>query len=159
MSNNRITRVPDCVGDLRQLQRLNLSGNKISALPRSLGQLKNLTILDIKTNEVSDLPAEIGDLASLTKFDLSHNMITELPWEMGQLNNLNTMDLTHNPCQFASFRFVSLELTPILSHAVIVPPKPIVTKGTATTIAWLRNNEKAGRAKKVSGLGLKDANA
>jgi Leucine-rich repeat (LRR) protein len=128
----------DSVGELRQLQRLIISGNKINNLPGTIGNLQQLTILDIKTNEVSDLPPELGKLQALTKFDMSHNMVTELPWEMGQLANLGTLDVTHNP--------------------LIIPPKPVTVRGTSATIAWLKANEKAGRKAKVSGLGLKSQN-
>ena len=48
-------------------------------------------------------------------------MITELPWELYKATNLSSMDVSHNP--------------------IVVPPKPIVTKGTAAMLAWLKANE------------------
>ena len=53
-------------------------------------------------------------------------MLTELPWELGQLDkNLNILDVGHNP--------------------LIIPPRPVINKGTAEIVAWLKKNEKEVR--------------
>lgn len=68
--------------------------------------------------------------------DLSHNMITELPWEVGSLDRLTVLDLSHNP--------------------TVIPPKPVLNKGTPAVLAWLKRNEREGRKAKVLGLTLKE---
>jgi len=82
----------------------------------------HLQVLDCKHNEIASLPAEIGTLFSLTKLDLSFNMLTQLPWEMASLNqNLKTLDVSRN--------------------TLIIPPRPIVDKGTAAILEYLAINK------------------
>ena len=59
----------------------------------------------------------------------------ELPWEMANLSSLNILEVSHNP--------------------LIIPPRPVVNKGTQEILGWLKNNEKQGRKSKTSGLGQK----
>jgi hypothetical protein len=63
-------------------------------------------------------------------------MLAELPWEMWRLEpTVKLIDVQYNP--------------------LIIPPRPIVDKGTAAMLDWLKKNEEKGRKAKVSGLGLK----
>lgn len=63
-------------------------------------------------------------------------MLTELPWEFGRLeNSLKILDVGYNP--------------------LVIPPRPIVDKGTSAILDWLKKNEEKGRKARVSGLGLK----
>jgi hypothetical protein len=54
---------------------------------------------------------------------------------MANLNALNILEVSHNP--------------------LIIPPRPVVNKGTQEILQWLKKNEKEGRKSKASGLGQK----
>lgn len=74
ISNNSITSLPDELGEMKQMTKLNISGsyflrhfwfifplgNKLSTIPRTIGNLNLLVTLDAKSNEISELPAGIG---------------------------------------------------------------------------------------------------
>jgi len=135
VSNNVLTTIPDSIADMSNLQKLTVSGNKLTTVPHSIGKLSKLTLLDIKSNEIAELPIEMGKLLELKKIDCSHNMLTELPWEMGSLQqNLSVLEIGHNP--------------------LVIPPRPVIAKGTLEILKWLKSNEKEGQKAKVSGLGL-----
>jgi len=135
VSNNALTTIPDEIGELKNLVRLNLSGNKLTTLPASIGNLVNLESLDIKSNEISNLPDDVGKLVKCKKMDYGHNMLTELPWDLARLeSSLNVLELGHNP--------------------LVIPPRPIINRGTPEVLKWLKQNEKEGRKAKVSGLGI-----
>jgi len=55
----------------------------------------------------------------------------------GLTQYLNILEVGHNP--------------------LVIPPRPVVNKGTAEILQWLKKNEKEGRKGKVSGLGIKKA--
>lgn len=54
---------------------------KQSSLPSQIGELKNLQTLDLKNNQLSSLPAQIGKLKNLKKLNLSNNPIPEAEQE------------------------------------------------------------------------------
>ena len=79
------------------LQKLISHGSQLTALPSTIGQLKNLQFLDIAANQVSALPSEIGGLSSLNAFDLSANQVAALPAEIGNLQALADLNISSNP--------------------------------------------------------------
>jgi len=81
---------------LLNLQSLNLSSNQLSELPPEIGQLAKLQSLDFSFNHLSELPSEIGQLANLQSLNLSSNQLSELPLEIGQLSSLQSLDFSFN---------------------------------------------------------------
>jgi tetratricopeptide (TPR) repeat protein len=71
--NLGLTGVPDCIGELSLLEKLNLNGNSISTLPESIGNLIGLTHLNISDNQLTMLPEGIYGLTSLKKIVVSDN--------------------------------------------------------------------------------------
>jgi len=63
-------------------------------------------------------------------------MLTELPWDMALMTELKNLDVSHNP--------------------LVIPPRPVIQKGTEAILEWIKKNEKEGRKGKVSGLGMKE---
>jgi len=60
-------------------------------------------------------------------------MLTELPWELGRLEtSLKLLDVQYNP--------------------LVIPPRPIIDKGTAIMLNWLAKNEERGKAARKGGL-------
>ena len=89
----QITALPESVGQLANLQTLDLSFTKITALPDSIGQLANLQLLNLNGLQITALPESVGQLANLQTLNLWHTPITALPESLGQLANLQTLDL------------------------------------------------------------------
>ena len=71
--------LPAEIGNLRNLQNLNLSYNQLQSLPAEIGNLINLKKLDLAINKLQSLPAEIGNLINLEKLDLYFNELCGLP--------------------------------------------------------------------------------
>jgi Leucine-rich repeat (LRR) protein len=69
LSNNQLTGVPAEVGQLSNLENLNLSNNQLTGLPYELGNLGNLKLLNISGNDYSqqDLNIILKDLPSSTE--------------------------------------------------------------------------------------------
>ncbi len=51
----KLTELPEPLGQLTQLQSLNLSSNQLTALPESLGQLSQLQEMDLSDNQLTAL--------------------------------------------------------------------------------------------------------
>jgi Leucine-rich repeat (LRR) protein len=61
-------------------------------LPDCLGDLKKLQRLDLSYNNLKDLPCGLGQLTRLRTLNLSHNpKLTKLVKEMAQMRSLETM--------------------------------------------------------------------
>ena len=97
LSNKDLTKVPEYIFSMKQLEELNLSNNQLTgAIPSQIGQLKNLKVLNLSHNLMTGLPAELGQLSQLTELDVSYNSLTGLPNELGNLKNLKTFNLIGN---------------------------------------------------------------
>ena len=97
LSQNRLTARPESLGQLTQLQSLRLSGNRLTTLPESLGQLKQLQLLDLSDNKLTALPESLGQLTQLQSLRLSENALTTLPESLDQLKQLRQLYLSVNP--------------------------------------------------------------
>lgn len=91
----KITRLPPEIGQLQQLEVLELRGNQLSALPPEIGKLQQLQRLYLDGNRLT-LPAEIGNLQQLQRLLLENNKLKALPAEMGNLQQLETLLLHAN---------------------------------------------------------------
>ena len=96
LSHIGLTALPAEIGQLVNLQTLDLTANKLTTLPAELGQLVNLQTLHLAHNQLPALPAEIGQLVNLQELTLSSSQLTALPVEIGQLVNLKTLGLDFN---------------------------------------------------------------
>ena len=91
--------IPSSVGNLTDLEILNLSGNILSgSIPAEMGNLKNLTELYLYDNQLSgSIPSELGNLENLTLLYLSENKLSDsIPPELGNLENLTILSLAGN---------------------------------------------------------------
>ena len=80
---DKLTELPEWLGQLTQLQSLNLSSNRLTALPEWLGQLTQLQTLYLSYNQLTALPEWLGQLTQLQSLDLSDNQLTALPEWLG----------------------------------------------------------------------------
>ncbi len=96
LKGSKIRQLPSEIGQLSNLQELDLSYNKLPSLPAEIGQLSSLQTLNLSYNNLSSLPAEFGQLSNLQTLDLWNNNLSSLPVEFGQLSNLQTLHLWNN---------------------------------------------------------------
>ncbi|KAJ0241906.1 Plant intracellular Ras-group-related LRR protein 5 [Hirschfeldia incana] len=100
--------LPDSIGKLLSLVRLDLSENCIMALPATIGGMLSLTMLDLHSNRIGQLPESIGDLLNLVNLNLSGNQLKSLPPSLSRLVNLEELDLSSNSLSVLPESIVSL---------------------------------------------------
>jgi internalin A len=93
---NQLTTLPDSVGKLVSLQTLSLFENQLTMLPDSIGKLASLKRLDAYGNRLTTLPESIGELTALQRLDLDRNRLTALPESIGNLTALEMLSLSGN---------------------------------------------------------------
>ncbi|MCX6739794.1 MAG: leucine-rich repeat domain-containing protein [Candidatus Parcubacteria bacterium] len=111
LSNQNLTKVPDYVFKMTNLEELNISNNLLTgAIQSQIGQLKKLKILNASNNQMTGVPAEIGQLSNLQVLDLSNNQLTGLPNELGNLKNLQTLNISGNNYSTADLEIIKAKL-------------------------------------------------
>ncbi|RMZ48890.1 hypothetical protein EB821_05200, partial [Candidatus Marinimicrobia bacterium PRS2] len=90
--------LPTEIFDLTNLTELRLvNQDLIGEIPHTVGNLSNLEDLDIRENLSGSIPPEIGNLTNLTFLRLGDNQLTgSIPPEIGQLMNLTYLGLYNN---------------------------------------------------------------
>jgi Leucine-rich repeat (LRR) protein len=96
LSNNQLVTLPEWFPGLQSLQVLNLSNNRLETLPESLVNLNNLQSLNLTNNQLTSLPEGLGEIANLESLHLFSNELKILPDSLGQLIKLKVLDLTKN---------------------------------------------------------------
>lgn len=61
--NTNFNKIPSWIGNLQNLQGLDLSGNNIAEIPEQLANLTRLEVLSLRSNPVTIIPQAICDLA------------------------------------------------------------------------------------------------
>lgn len=105
-----IREIPPSMGDLMNLEGLQLEGNRLQAPfdalykknPLLLVQVhnENTTELDMSDCKLAALPPFIGKIRDLVSLDLRNNHLTTLPLELGQCRNLRYLELEGNPLEY-----------------------------------------------------------
>ncbi|KAL9259696.1 putative disease resistance RPP13-like protein [Drosera capensis] len=91
-----IDELPDTIGDLRLLRRLEVKFSHIKELPASLCNLSNLRFLDCNyCDGLQELPDRIGNLVSLRYLYVSCTAIKDLPASLCGLSNLEEVDCSY----------------------------------------------------------------
>lgn len=96
MSANKIEQLPINVAVLRNLKSLFLNQNRLTLLPNELGNLVRLELLSLSYNFIYTLPPTFSLLLNLREVKLSSNRLQEFPLELAYLPNLNVVDLSLN---------------------------------------------------------------
>jgi Leucine-rich repeat (LRR) protein len=83
--------LPEKIGDLRALKKLDLSGNCIRKLPNSIGNLWRLSELYLYDNRLDRLPESMTKLRSLQLCDLTRNRLFLVPSQLKNWIHVNTL--------------------------------------------------------------------
>ncbi len=90
-----IAAIPDNIGNLKKLKKLQLShiqyGNKISSLPESIGDLESLEYLDLSYIGLQYIPESFSKLTNLKYFKFELNPVIKLPDELGNMKQLEIL--------------------------------------------------------------------
>ena len=91
----RLREIPTCVFELSQLTILYLGGDerkgsplRLSVIPSEIGQLTNLESLNIAYNALSTLPESLSQLTRMRYLTLRDNGLTQLPAGIGNLHHV-----------------------------------------------------------------------
>ena len=84
LSNLKLSTLPEAIGRLCQLRRLDLSGNQLSTLPKAIGRLSQLQGLYLSANQLCVLPSKKRTrnsrfLGALSKE--SGDSVPRTPWD------------------------------------------------------------------------------
>ena len=96
LGDNKLTILPDTIGNLSQLKLLWLYNNKLNTLPDTIGNLSQLKELYLGDNNLTTLPDTIGNLSQLNILYLDNNNLTTLPDTIGNLSQLTYLSLYNN---------------------------------------------------------------
>jgi hypothetical protein len=94
-----LKQLPETLGDLRHLTRLNLNSNQLQSLPQSIGQLRKLRVLEVYANQLRELPGSLESLESLEVLQARGNQLREIPEGIAELPNLAAIFVTDNPIE------------------------------------------------------------
>ncbi|KAH1152145.1 hypothetical protein AAZX31_16G180000 [Glycine max] len=91
--------ISPAIGDLVNLQSIDLQGNKLTGqIPDEIGNCAELIYLDLSDNQLyGDIPFSISNLKQLVFLNLKSNQLTgPIPSTLTQISNLKTLDLARN---------------------------------------------------------------
>jgi len=98
LSKNRISYLPDQLGDLLNLKVLNLSRNQLDekSFPQSMQRLQMLEEVNLSSNNLTEIPSFILDLPRIKVLHIAENKITSLPEKIGQMTSLERLYVGKN---------------------------------------------------------------
>lgn len=108
LAGNGLNTIGEEIGELRQLQLLDLSRNELTALPPVLGQLQNLTVLRAAFNKISTLCDEVCSLKNLLELEIHNNLLTSIPVSFAGLAQLQIL---HASCNLLPNKALSTIIT------------------------------------------------
>ncbi|XP_051893393.1 E3 ubiquitin-protein ligase LRSAM1 isoform X2 [Pristis pectinata] len=119
--------------DLSMLKILDLHDNRITSLPEEMGQLSSLQVLNLEANHLKSLPNSLTILAQLQTLNLKGNRIRKLPESLSGLKSLRTLDISQNQIQFLPQDLVyirTLESLSLDAEDMTYPPASVCSNGT-----------------------------
>ncbi|KAL3314790.1 soc-2 suppressor of clear [Cichlidogyrus casuarinus] len=98
LQENSITQLPDSLANCAKIRSIDLRHNKLSAIPPVVYSLRNLTHLLLTFNRIRMVEEQIAQLQALQTLTLRENKVKQLPKSpgLGALTSLRSLDLSHN---------------------------------------------------------------
>ncbi|MCP4439539.1 MAG: hypothetical protein GY810_11405 [Aureispira sp.] len=93
--SNSIVSLPESIGELVDLEILELTGAELTSLPQSISSLKKLKRLYLGYNELTILP-DLSSLKKLEELSLYDNEMTVIP-DLSNLTKLEYLSISNNP--------------------------------------------------------------
>ncbi|XP_010630905.1 leucine-rich repeat protein 1 isoform X1 [Fukomys damarensis] len=126
LSHNHIKNLPATIGDLIQLQELDLSDNCLESFSVAFCQStlqKSLRRLDLSKNKIKALPLQFSQLQELNDLKIDDNELIQLPFKIGQLKNLRFLSAARNklPVLPSEFKNLSLEYLDLFGNTFEQP--------------------------------------
>ena len=91
LQHSELVSLPECIGELKNVQNLYLHVNKLTSLPKSISELKSLKILCLSNNKFSTIPECIRELKELECLEIVSNRLIRLPKWIEELEKLNCL--------------------------------------------------------------------
>ncbi|MHC4880073.1 MAG: leucine-rich repeat domain-containing protein [Planctomycetota bacterium] len=102
--SGKLTELPESLGQLTQLQTLEVYSNQLTSLPASTGNLQQLRILIVNDNKLTGLPKSVANLQNLRELSVGKGMggnpLGQLPDCIRGLIHLD--ELNANDCELTS---------------------------------------------------------
>ncbi|WP_422403013.1 NEL-type E3 ubiquitin ligase domain-containing protein [Pseudomonas sp. GZD-209] len=98
LSDNRLARLPDAIGELNHLAELDVSGNQIrwsDQADLAIGRLNLLEVFNVNRNPVEQMPT-LAPLTRLRQVHLRATGLTQVPQSLARLGGLEYADLRDN---------------------------------------------------------------
>jgi Leucine-rich repeat (LRR) protein len=96
VANNHISSVSSAIGKLTALEELNMSGNLIETLPAEIGNCGSLELIDLNGCALQKLPNDFTYLTRVMELNVGNNNLTELPQDIGRMTRLCSLNVADN---------------------------------------------------------------
>lgn len=95
-SNKSLKKLSKEIGNLRNLQLLDISACSIDSIPNTIGQCLELKALHANAGKLEYVPNSIGNCQKMINLNIGHNRISNLPNGIGRLKNLGMLSVSYN---------------------------------------------------------------
>ncbi|RAR47556.1 COR domain-containing protein [Flavobacterium lacus] len=79
---NKIEYIPDDIGKIKRLAKLNLENNSLKTISDELASLDRLKYLNLRNNKLKQLPEKVANMSQLAVLDIEDNPFDILPPEI-----------------------------------------------------------------------------
>ncbi len=94
--NAGLASLPESVGNLKKLKRISMKRGSMKKVPESIGELKNLEVFKCVDCNIESLPSTMGRMRNLRLLNLFDNKLKSIPDELAYLYRLEDIKLGYN---------------------------------------------------------------
>ena len=93
---NPVFILPQNIGQLANIEAIDISGTNLFSVPNSIGSLSSLREISFINCSLDSVPASIGNLTNLQTINLAGNNLSSIPENFKNLKGLNQVNLNGN---------------------------------------------------------------